>query len=199
MTNASTTFGVATALRVDYTHATEEAGVHAVPYVSADFMIEFARIRLKQVDGTLTRLLEKMKAAQAETSALNDAISFLTSRANGWNDHEAQALAEKTILAAAEKLPAGSATRATLTGLATDSNSKLKTNGAGGADTSVMAKEIEAIITDLQNLMKTVDRNTSEDQLMVNKEMGARNEVLQLAAQLIQSLNDTIKAIQQRS
>lgn len=172
--------------------------------LTGDFVLAFARARLNQIEGGLTRLLNRMKLAEAEADAIGQAIAFFSSRSQGWDGtgkatDQIHRDAENFIYDLAQKLPEGSRVRKELMFLATDDKSPMRTNGAGGADTIVTPDEVSGILQNLQTLQKSIDRSSSEDQLLVNKGMGDHNTVLQLAASMIQGFNETAKAILGRS
>ena len=55
------------------------------------------------------------------------------------------------------------------------------------------------ITTEINNDLKAIDRGSQEGQLYINQKMGEKNEILQLAAMLIQQFHETGKAMLQRS
>lgn len=171
-------------------------------YVSPNFVLEFARVRIQQCESTLSRLLGNMKAAEAETKAINEVLQWCTLHAEGWGTAEkgggnvnAQIDAKAAFKRFSEMAPPGSPLQQRLLYLSENEDSQLNTDAKGGADSFVPKSDIDAICKEFEGMLKAVDRRTSEDQLIVNKEMGARAEVLQLAAMLIQSFNETVKAV----
>jgi|GEM_PF-4242600 len=176
------------------------------PYISGDYVLDFARVRVKQTEANLSRLLGNMKTTSRETECLNEVLKWCAAHAEGWGNpspdegeakkfEDMQKAAVAEFKRMAEMAPPGSALKERLLYMADNPNSQLNTNAAGGSDNYTPKTDIDAIAKEFEGYMKAADRRTSEDQLYINKYMGDRNEVMQLASMLIQSFHETQKTI----
>lgn len=160
---------------------------------NTNLVIEFAKVRLHHVNSWLNRQLTNMKNGAADTDALNRVLTALASYPEGvpadkWQD------IKNALDQAIGSLPPDSATLRKLISLRDDPGSAIN---FGGKD--ILKPEIEALTRDLQSTLKSVDQRSQEDQLYINQKMGEMGEILQLAASLIQNMNETVKAILGRS
>lgn len=165
--------------------------------ISGDFVIEFARLRINQINSSLTRQLEQMRQGAKQSTAINEALADLAIYAEGFpnGDDAKYAGVKGAIDKAAKSLPESSPMRAKLESLRDDGNSPLN----WGNDNKVSKEEMTKITKELENALKDNDRSMQELQLYVQKDMGLLNEVSQLAAMLLQKMQDCIDGIQKRS
>lgn len=162
---------------------------------TANFVIEFARVRMAQIDSSLTRQLGSMKAAQTQLAALNEILPVIAEYAGGIDDAAKKERLKGAFITAASKLPEGSALRDQLMAMGNSAGSIIEVGG----DNSVSDIEMNALKGKVDAFVKKIDAGQQEDQLTINMKMNARNEILQLAASLIQSMNETVKAVIGRS
>ncbi len=162
---------------------------------STSYVIEFARLRLDQVDGYLGWQLDVMKGAARAEDAIGGVLEKLANYTEDFDSAEKLADIKGALTEAASKLPEGSELQTKLLAMRDHPNALLNIDG----DTTVIASEVASLQKELEGLQKTVGRSTQEGQLMVNQKMGERNEILQLCASLLQSMNETAKGILGRS
>jgi hypothetical protein len=159
--------------------------------ISSNLVIEFARARLKHIDSYLNRELATIRDSARDTDAINAVLKELAHYADGSTDGAGKSAIEGACRKAAAELPDGSPLKTKLLHLANDKDSILKL----GNDAVITQNEVGSIKTDLEGELKAVDKRSQEDQLLMNAKMGERSEVLQQAANLVQQLNEIIKAI----
>jgi len=162
--------------------------------LSSNFVIAFARLRLAHVDSFLTKQLRTMEEAGRVSAAVNQILTEVARFSGG--DSTMKAGGHAAISAAWDKalasLPAGSPAHTRL--------QELRAAGQLDAGDSALSQDdVASIKLDLENVAKEYDRASQENQLTINQRMGERNEILQLSATLLQSMNDTVKSILGRS
>lgn len=160
-----------------------------------NFVIEFARVRMDQVNGWLNRELNVMRRCGAQTTAVNEALQKVAEYSEGFDDATKLANLRKALTDAAATLPDGDPVKEKLNNLASDPNSVINQGG----DNNVLKEEMAALQSDLETTLKKVDQTSQENQLEVNQKMGERGEIMQLASMLIQQMNETTKNILGRS
>lgn len=165
---------------------------------STNYVIAFARARTNHINTWLNRQLTSMRSAARDSQALNDALAGLALYSEGFggkDEDKWDALqgCQDALTKAIKQLPADSPLAAKLT--------NLRDHGAltGGGDAWVSKEQMSGIIKEVENELKAVDRGSQEAQLYINQKMGEKNEILQLAAMLLQQFNETAKAMLQRS
>ncbi|MBX3221523.1 MAG: hypothetical protein KF795_13455 [Labilithrix sp.] len=166
---------------------------------STNFVIEFARARVGHINAWLGRQLEAIRNSGRDSQVLNDLLASLAQHSEGFDDAESHKKCKQALKRAIDELPSGSPIRAQLASLRDDDGSPLNDNNEGGRDTKVSKADMAAIIKEVENKLKSVDRGSQESQLMINSKIAEKNEVLQLAAMIIQQIHACISGIQQRS
>ena len=166
---------------------------------STNYVIAFARARTNHINTWLNRQLDTMRSASRDSQALNDALAGLARYSEGFNSQVSLDACKAALTDAIEQLPENSPLREKLTTLRDDPTSRLNVCGNGGADAQVTKEEMSSITKDIENDLKAIDRGSQEAQLYINQKMGEKNEILQLAAMMIQQFNETAKAMLQRS
>lgn len=168
---------------------------------SGNYVLEFARARSGQINSWLDRQLGAMRASARDTEALNQALATLAQYSDGFEggDPAKYAKCVAALNDAIAKLPEGSEAREKMIALRDKNDSPLNSNGKGGRDDRVSGADMGSVIKEVENVLKAADRSSQEGQLMINQKMGERNEIMQLAAMLIQQFHETSKAVLQRS
>lgn len=150
---------------------------------------------MSQIDSSLTRQLQRLKDCQRDTGALNDVLTLVSQYSTGFDDADKKAELKKAFVDAANKLPENSPLREQLLEMGEGAGSLVDL----GHDNLVSESEMSSLKTKLDTALKKVDAASQEEQLTINLRLGQRNEVMQLAATLIQSMNETVKGIIGRS
>ncbi len=159
--------------------------------LSSNLAIEFARARLKHVDSFLNRQLQTIRDCARDSDAINKILTACAQYASGSMDNgNGKKAIEAACRSAAADLPDGPL-KDKINSYLSDAGSVLKLGG----DELLSAEEVGSIKTDFEGTLKSVDRRSQEDQLVMNAKMGERNEILQMAASLVQQLNETTKSI----
>lgn len=164
--------------------------------MSGNFVIAFARARLGQIDAYLTRQLGEMEHHNKVSEGINRVLAKVVEFAQGGDGADGRRIKAALVAeidAAIASLPPGSKAIAQLEYIREHGQFNV------GGDDLVSEHEMGALKKELETMAKAYDRVASESQLMVQQRMGERNEVLQLASSLVQSMNDTLKAILGRS
>lgn len=166
-------------------------------HFGVDFVIEFARARSKQVGTFLQSKLDQMNRCGAESAAVNDALTTLAKYSGGFPDGDPAALADikGALSRSIDSLPPDSQVRKKLVAIRDDPKSALNTDLAGGTDNKVSKEEIASIQKDLENSLKETDTQSQEAQLLINNKLSEMGQIYELAAKMVQSMNDTIKGI----
>lgn len=159
--------------------------------LSSNLAIEFARARLKHVDSFLNRQLETIRDGARDSDAINKILTACAQYADGsMNNGNGKKAIEDACRAAAAALPDGPL-KDKINAYVDDAGSILK----AGNDVTLNAGEVGSIKTDFEGTLKSIDKRSQEDQLVMNAKMGERNEILQMAASLVQQLNEITKSI----
>jgi hypothetical protein len=158
--------------------------------LSSNLAIEFARARLKHVDSFLNRQLQTIRDCARDSDAINKILTACAQYASGSMDNNnGKKAIEAACKSAVADLPDGPL-KDKINSYLSDPNSTLNVG-----DECMTADEIGSIKTDFEGTLKSVDKRSQEDQLVMNAKMGERNEILQMAASLVQQLNEITKAI----
>ncbi|MBS2019152.1 MAG: hypothetical protein JST00_40165 [Deltaproteobacteria bacterium] len=178
---------------------TQEPDLNPSGGISADYVIAFARLRLNTVEKNLQRLLGNMKSTNNDLTAINEITRRFNQLPkdgiNGNADNRHTKLTEQ-IRSEMAKMDPSTPAYQYLKKLVDTPDSILNQGMDGkGSDQTVTPDEIQQIIRDLELHSKDIERSNSEGQLYVNKYIGEQSQVLQLAAQIISSINETAKAI----
>lgn len=167
-----------------------------------NFVIAFARLRLAELDSWLSHTQNVMTRASAQTTALNEANEALAEFSQGFtrsaNGDADRAKIRDALHAAAGKLPDGDPVKAKLMWIADDNNSLLNANAAtnpAGQDSEVSQQDMAQVIQQVQNAGKAIDTQSQTQSLQVNQKLSERSEVLQLAASMIQQMDESAKNI----
>lgn len=178
--------------------ALRDRTVRETPSLECNFVLEFARARIKQIDASLKRQLDVIKASGLLTGALNDVLVKVSQFSGGIGNAAGKAALTEAItqaIADLEHLPEGAQLQAKLREMRDSPSGIINVGG----DDIISEAEMSGLKTQLEGELKKVDSAQQEEQLTINMRMGQRNEILQLAASLIQALNETVKGILGRS
>jgi hypothetical protein len=164
-----------------------------------NFVIEFARARSKQVKSYLDNQLTTMKRNGAEASAINDSLATLAKYSAGFPDGNEVAWKDikNSLQRAIDSLPPGSQTKALLQHVKDDPMRALNADGhgAGGSDAKTSKEDMASVQKELENALKDLDTQSQEAQLMINNKMSEFGQIFELAAKLLQAMNDSTKSI----